>query len=396
MHKIYNIPHFFTISAPDPDKEVGDAEKRVIRKIFREAKISEDVQYYHFLNEKIGYKSFFVSTLSKNEKEHFIKTYIVKIAPSDTGFLSTERAVLESPNIAPMASPKLIAYGKLKKKAEYSITSARRMKNASLVSDSDFLTYLEIFSSVVDSIHECGATNLPSFEDRIELCTSVVDLYKDMDQRNNLMLKAIADGINHDSLKKLYQTVNKEILKQKPTDDWIPVVSHFNIKKSNILLEPLTGLVQIINYDHAHKTDLFLSLFQVVNSLKLNSSPALLKRFLKYYFEHSPSVVAAKFNEFHKFEASYKSRERFAALVVFHDILSQLLSQIYFFGPFAQKDKLHSFADYYLGIRDLIKDVINTDLVDPLFFHCTNQGSAVNIQDLRAKLKSLDSEYSVE
>ena len=141
----------------------------------------------------------------------------------------------------------------------------------------------------------------------------------------------------------------KKIYQENYSED-ISVLCHSNLKKSNILYQ--SEFIKFINFENAHKSDLYYSLLKSVNNLGLYFSAKDVQHFLKKYHEFSNLLKEVSLADF---LAKYEEKKETNRLLLFQDLLHKILFHFYSYGAFNRCQNLVHYLNLYNNLRPTVE-----------------------------------------
>jgi len=341
--KELQISNFITLdSRPQQrDSEISEFEESLIKKylerIFPYSEISKE--NIELISSNFFYESY--SLLIESEK------YLLKISlDPENKKLSTEKFCLTS--ISNLVSPEIINYTMdTDSDIEFLLTSWENGMNFDYYGIDDLIFNMGTFVCVLDFIHESDNSKLPSFEEKFEENESIVSFIQEIDSKELAIFEKLVD-LNPQKLCEIFSKL-KEIYQQNYSED-ISVLCHSNLKKSNVLYQ--SGYIKLINFENAHKSDLYYSLLKIVNNLGLYFSAKDVQNFLKKYHQFSNLLKEVSLADF---LAKYEEKKETNRLLLFQDLLHKILFHFRAYGAFNKCENLVHYLSLYNNLRPTVE-----------------------------------------
>jgi len=173
------------------------------------------------------------------------KKFLLKISlDPDNQKLSTEKNALQ--HISDYMSPKIIAHKN--NKADGIEFLLMTWENGQSFEDFGIDALIYNFGTlccVIDGIHESEKNDITEFKNKFLQNESVLSLLESIDPKDMLIFEKLVD-LNMKDLKDIFSKIREACLTNYTED--VPVLSHGNIKKSNILYS--NGYIKLINFEN--------------------------------------------------------------------------------------------------------------------------------------------------
>lgn len=312
--------------------------------------------------------------ITQNEKT---VTLLLKISlDPDNKKLSRERDALRS--VSSLLAPSIISYRNDESAGiEFLCTSWENGQNFKTFGLSDLEFNFGTFACVLDSVHESDTENITSFLENFEENESIVETFEDIDERELVMFEKLTD-LTPDDLENIFKKIKDDYLSQYTEE--IPVLSHGNVLKSNVLYQ--SEYIKLINFENSHTSDIYYSLLKVVNNLSLYKNLSSVKRFLTKYHQHSNLVKHMTLSEFLK---KYEEKRKVNKILFFHETLSKLIFHFAAYGAFARKEKLEHYMNLYLNVKPTLEEIFPQYIssFDKLFFTSMPTIKTYDVEELK-------------
>jgi hypothetical protein len=341
--KELRINNFITLDsrAEQRDSEISEFEESLIKKylqdLFPNIKISEE--NIKLISSNFFYESY--SLLIENKK------YLLKISlDPENKKLSTENFCLDS--VSDLISPKIVNYTKnTDHDIEFLLTTWENGESFDFYGIDDLIFNMGTFVCGLDFIHESDNSKLTSFEEKFEENESITSFINEIDSKELIIFEKLVD-LNPEKLCEIFSKL-KKIYQENYSED-ISVLCHSNLKKSNILYQ--SEFIKFINFENAHKSDLYYSLLKSVNNLGLYFSAKDVQHFLKKYHEFSNLLKEVSLADF---LAKYEEKKETNRLLLFQDLLHKILFHFYAYGAFNRCQNLVHYLNLYNNLRPTVE-----------------------------------------
>lgn len=327
--------------AEERDSEISEFEETLIRKYLKDLFPNTEIEEkdIELISSNFFYESY--SLLIENKK------YLLKISlDPDNKKLSTENFCLTS--VSDLISPKIVNYTKNDDSGiEFLLTTWENGRNFDFYGIGDLIFNIGTFACNLDFVHESDNSKLLSFEEKFEQNESIISVVEEIDPKELIVFEKLVD-LNLEKLLYIFSKL-KEIFQQNYSED-ISVLCHSNLKKSNILYQ--SEFIKFINFEDAHKSDIYYSLLKVVNNLGLYFSQKDVQDFLKKYHESSNLVKGIPLSDF---LANYEEKKETNRLLLFQDLLHKILFHFYSYGAFHRCKNLVHYLNLYNNLRPTVE-----------------------------------------
>lgn len=323
------------------DSEISEFEETLIKKylkdLFPNTEIGEkDIE---LINSNFFYESY---SLSIQNKKYLLK---ISLDPENQK-LATENICLTS--VSDLISPKIINYTKdADFGIEFLLTTWENSENFDFYGIGDLIFNIGTFVCNLDFVHESDNSKLPSFKEKFEENESIISFVEEIDPKELMIFEKLVD-LNAEKLSQIFSKL-KEIYQQNYYED-ICVLCHSNLKKSNILYQ--SEFIKFINFENAHKSDLYYSLLKVVNNLGLYFSAKDVSNFLQKYHESSNLLKEISLSDF---LSKYEEKKETNRLLLFQDLLHKILFHFNAYGAFNKCKNLIHYLNLYNNLRPTVE-----------------------------------------
>lgn len=280
--------------------------------------------------------------------------------------------------VGPIFSPQLISYKNEEDSGmEFLCTTWENGDSFELFGLSDLEFNFGTFAAVLDSIHESDTSKIISFLENFNENESILDAFEEIDEKEVLMFEKLTD-LTDENLQDIFLKIREEFLTQYQED--VPVLSHSNLKKSNILYQ--SQYIKFVNFEYSHVCDIYYSLFKVVNNLQLYKNKSSIKNFLTKYHKFSNLLGDISLSDF---LLRYEEKRKINRVLFFQELLSRILFHFAAYGAFTKKEKLEHYMNSYLNIKPTLKEIFPEYIksFDKLFFTVMPTVQTYDIEELK-------------
>ena len=316
----------------------------------------------------------FKARVTSGDKE---LTFIVKVSldPSNQK-LAREREALKS--VSGLFAPTVIGY-RLEEEAEieFLCTSWEHGQSFEQYGTTDLEFNFGTFTSVIDGIHTSDTSSIISFKENLEEKMSVVDLFDEIEPKEVAIFEKLTD-LSPESVTNILSQL-KQTIESDYSED-IKVLSHSSVKPSNILYR--SEYIKLINFENSQSCDLYLSLSKIIANLSIYNSHTAVKKFLTKYHENS---VLVKDVELSKFLQTYEEKRHLNKIVIFYELLCEILFHFMVYGPFSKQERLTNYMHLYLHLKPFVEAELPNNIAsfDKLFFTVMPTVKTYDMEELK-------------
>lgn len=376
------VGNLFSIDIrPDQrDSTISEFEEELIFSYLKNVlpDVEQDQSSIKLINSNFFYESY--SLVSQNKK------YLLKISlDPDNKKLSTEKKALDS--VSDLISPTIINYTNDEEAGiEFILFTWENGENFDFFGIDDLIYNIGTFSCNLDFVHESDFSELMSFEDKFIENESIIEFFEAVDTKEKDIFEKLVN-LNLDNIKNIF-LILKNIFKEKYSED-ITVLCHSNLKKSNILYQ--SELIKFINFENAHKADIYYSLLKVVNNLGLFKNFKDVGLFLEKYHTSSNLVNHLSLKDF---LAKYQEKKEINQLLLFQELLSKILFHFTAYGAFYRTSNLVQYIELYNNLRPTVKKYLSDHVksLDKLFYTCIQSVETYDMDELKKVAGIVDEE----
>jgi hypothetical protein len=351
MEKVILDAPVFDVSGVK-DSAVSDIEKSAVSDIFKKV-LNIDPSEVSRINSKFVYDYYKVKD---GDDQYAIKISYLSADPS----LEAEAANLDKVNAK---YPNLISPIKLASGSDedltYIIISYEQSESIESLSINELFSYDISFVTMMDAMHEVDISSSLRLGDKLNFDRSIIDMQEEIPQSIvDFMIEE--HGISNPQITTITKKVSNYIIENYNEENL--VFSNFNISKSTLLLRD--GIVKCTNFESCYALNVFLSLKLAFTNIGLYNKSNIEKQLVKSYATNSTIFNMGK----EEFLSKYQSSQKVNKLIIFSDLFSKQLFQIYGEG-IGNQPRLYKNFEKYNHIRDDVKEVIGEDIriVDKLF-----------------------------
>lgn len=320
---------------------VSDVEKEAVSDIFKKSLNIEPSEVYK-INSKFVYDYYKVKD---GDDEYAVK---ISYLPGDPA-LELEAKNLDKVNTKypNLISPTKIAFGN-EEDLTYLIISYEQAESIEDLSINELLSHNVSFVTMMDAMHETDITGFPKLSDKLSFDRSIIDMQSEVPQDvTNFMMNK--HSISWDNINEIVKKVSNSILEHHNKDNL--VFSNFNISPTTLLLRD--GIVKCTNFESCYALNVFLSLKIAFTNLGLHQKSNTEKQLVRSYATNSTIFDMGK----EEFLSKYESSEKVNKLIIFSDLFSKQLFQIYGEG-IDNQGRLYKNFEKYNHIRGVVKELL--------------------------------------
>ena len=325
-----------TKSAP-----VSDIEKLAVSDIFKKT-LNIDPSEVSRINSKFIYDYYKVKD---GDDEYAIKISYLSGDPA----LEAEAANLDKVNAKypNLISPIKLAFGG-DEDLTYIIISYEQAESIESLSINELLSYNISFVTMMDAMHEIDTSNSQKLIDKLRFDRSIIDMQSEI-PRDVSDFMVLEHGITMSEITSIVKKVSNYIIQHHNEDNL--VFSNFNISPTTLLLRD--GIIKCTNFESCYALNVFLSLKIAFTNIGLYNKSNTEKELIKSYAINSTIFDMGK----EEFLSKYEESEKVNKLIIFSDLFSKQLFQIYGEG-IGNQARLYKNFEKYNHIRDDVKEVI--------------------------------------
>ena len=348
---ILNAPVFDISGTKDP--VVSDIEKTAVSDIFKKA-LNINPSEVSRITSKFAYDYYKVKD---GDDEYAIKVSYLSGDPAlEVEAKNLDKVNAKYPNLI---SPIKLASGS-DEDLSYIIISYEQAESIESLSINELLSHDISFVTMMDAMHEIDISDFPKLKDKLSFDRSIVDMHSEVP-------KAITDFMNEEhyitesGIAAITEKVSLYIAEHYNEEDL--VFSNFNISPSTLLLRD--GIVKCTNFESCYALNVFLSLKLAFTNIGLYNKSTIEEQIVKSYATNSTIFDIGK----EEFFSKYQSSQKLNKLIIFSDLFSKQLFQIYGEG-IGNQPRLYKNFEKYNHIRHNVKEVIgdlHIKTVDKLF-----------------------------
>lgn len=331
---------------------VSDVEKSVVVDIFKKV-LNIDPSEVSKINSKFIYDYYKVKD---GDDEYAIKISYLLSDPS----LEAEAANLDKINAKypNLISPIKLAFGN-DEGLTYLIISYEQAESIEDLSINELLSYDISFVTMMDAMHEIDISSSLKLKDKLNFDRSIIDMQSEIPEEiADFMIRE--HGISNSGISKIIKKASDYIIEHYNEENL--VFSNFNISQSTLLLRD--GIVKCTNFESCYALNVFLSLKLAFTNIGLYNKSNIEKQLVKSYATNSTIFNMGK----EEFLSKYQSSQKVNKLIIFSDLFSKQLFQIYGEGVENQL-RLYKNFEKYNHIREDVKEVMGVHIktIDRLF-----------------------------
>lgn len=335
------------------DPSVSEVEKEAVLDVFKKSLNIEPTEVSK-INSKFTYD--YYKVVNGND------TYAIKMSymSNDVG-LQTEAENLDRVNAKypNLISPNKVAFG-TDNELTYLIISYEGAESIETFSIDELLSYNVSFVTMMDAMHEINIDDFPRLNHKLAFDRSILDMQSEIPEEvSNFMFET--HNIIEADIFKVIKKVSEYIVEHYDQDNL--VFSNFNISKSTLLLRD--GIIKCTNFESCYALNVFLSLKIAFTNLSLFNKLKTEERLVKSY-----ALNSTVFNmDEETFFLEYKKRQKINKLIIFSDLFSKQVFQIYAEG-IDNQTRLYKNFEKYNHVRSDVKEVIgeiSIKIVDKFF-----------------------------
>lgn len=341
MEKLILDSPVIDISATKDPTAVSDIEKQAVLDIFKKS-LNIEPSEVSKINSKFIYDYYKVID---GDDEYAIKiSYLSGDTSLELEAKNLDKVNTKYPNLI---SPNKIAFG-IEEDLTYLIISYEQAESIEELSINELLSYNISFVTMMDAMHETDITDFPKLSDKLSFDRSIIDMMSEVPQ-DIINFMVTEHNIIVPDIVKIIQKVSNYILEHHDKDNL--VFSNFNISRTTLLLRD--GIVKCTNFESCYALNVFLSLKIAFTNLGLYVKSNTEKQLVKSYATNSTIFNIGK----EEFLSKYESAQKVNKLIIFSDLFSKQLFQLYGDG-IANQGRLYKNFEIYNHIREEVKEVL--------------------------------------